>query len=162
MESLDTANNFFRNVAYLLKPNGHFICMMHDGASIWSMMQKEIPDSQPAADFKPSFKKKLYSVNFNGLVKDRVGVWYRVQGKKEEGDFGIGLENAYLINNRVFLETADGVGLKTLHMLNAVDMLNDYKGIYVEALKKRINGSSLLKEQKEVVSLFALAILKMG
>lgn len=47
-----------------------------------------------------------------------------------------------------------------LHMVNCIDMMEDYQAIYPESLKKKIAQSTLMKEQREVVQLFAFAVFQ--
>ncbi len=45
-------------------------------------------------------------------------------------------------------------------MVNCTDIVEDYQAIYPESLKKKIAHSSLMKEQREVVQLFAFAVFQ--
>jgi SAM-dependent methyltransferase len=158
MESRDTASCFFSNAAKVLKSNGLFVLLMHDGGSLWYSLQKDVPEVVPE-DYKPYFKRKLFSVSLeDGMIKDRVfGVKYRLKIKADKKD----LMHGFLINSSVLREVANGAGFDLLNLFSCGELADLYKPMYGEALKKKANFSTLQHEQKEYVDLFQVGVFKL-
>lgn len=161
MESPDVARCFLNNVAYLLKPHGVFVALVHDGSAVWSVLQKEVPDGALPAGFRPQAKKQLFSLSLDEPTRPGhfYGVKYNLNVKKEEAVSNCAsVKGGFLINSHQFILAAERCGLRMLSMTNASELLDNYRHIYPESLAKRINGNALHAEQKELVDLHALFV----
>jgi len=172
MESFDTLNRFLSNAAYILKSTGLLTMLVHDGAHIWSLMQKETPEGDLAPDFKPVVKRKLFSLEMSELLGAKqknpktVGVRYRLHIKKEgqldpaSKSISLSANEAYLMHDRTLVDCAASAGLYLVSMINCDEYVENYHSVHPETMKKKLTQSSMMKEQREVVQLFAFAIFQ--
>ena len=161
MESANSLSRFMSNLAFLLKPGGFFVGQMHDGAAIWYALQKEVPEANIPNDYEPRFRRTLFSVSAPRVITDHIGATYQFKVRKEEkGTAAISLKTGYLINSTELYAAASEAGLEVVHMINATEVLELYSGVYGESLKKKATSKNILKEQREVLDMYAFCVIK--
>ena len=162
MQSSETLARFFCNVSYLLKPGGYFIAQIQDGAALWYALQKEIPEAPIPDDYVPRFKRTLFSVSLQEMINEkRIGIKYNFKVRKEvPGSAAISLKSGFLINSTEFCNAARLAGLETVHMLNAGEMYELYRGLYGDSLKKKASSKEILKEQRQVLDMYAFCVFR--
>ena len=155
MESEATLAGFFSNAFSLLKENGVLAIQAHDGAAIWYSLTKETPEEVPA-DYRPHFKRKLFSASTDAVIKEKMGVRYRFRIKSEKKTQTEG----FLINSSLLNAAAYKAGFDVVNSLNCGEMYEMYRSVYGEAFKKKATSSTLMPEQKEFVDMFQMVIFK--
>ena len=161
METEASARRCFSNAAHLLRPSGYFIGLIHDGAAIWYALQKEQPEAPVPEDYVPSFRRSLFSVTTGSIIEKRVGAKYSFKVRKEEpGSASISVRDGNLVNPTECCRLAQESGLSLVHMINAGVFFEQYRGVYGEALKKKATSKDLLREQREVIDMYAFFVFQ--